>query len=104
MWEDDPKDYNYTKLRVDNNKTVYCTNQAIGEKVLTEVKLSEGSVCIHPGEINHQFNLKQYILDKEYFNNNCLTNIAGTKWDPRFKIVNSVKKLIYNLKMGYFLI
>lgn len=79
VWEDEPKDYNYTKLRVDNNKSVYSTNQAIGEKVLTEVKLSEGSVCIHPGEINHQFNLKQYILDKEYFNNNCSTNIAGTK-------------------------
>jgi hypothetical protein len=89
---DAPTDHNYKKIQLDGNMTLYSTNEAIDQQILSEIKLSEGNVCVYPGEINVKWNLKQYILDKEYYNYKCRTNINASIYDTRFALIDSVKK------------
>jgi hypothetical protein len=87
-----PKDYNYKKVSLDNNKTLYTTNEAIDLQILTEIKLSEGKVCVYPGDINVSPNLEQYILDTEYDNYKCKTKNSGTLYDSRYNFLDTTRK------------
>jgi hypothetical protein len=86
----EPKDHNYTKIALNNYFNLFYTNEAIDQPIITDIKLSEGNVCIDPSEINT--NYPQYALDRDISSYKCKTKVNGNAFDTRFKIIDSENK------------
>jgi hypothetical protein len=86
----EPSDYKYTKIELDSNMVLYSTNQAIDREIISEIKLSEDSPCVDPGELNS--NSEKYILDRQFDNYVCKKKINNNLIDTRFKLIDSTQK------------
>jgi hypothetical protein len=84
-----PTDHNYSQISL-GYTNLFFTNEAVENSIIMELKLSEGDVCVDPGEKNTQYS--QYILDVDYYNYGCKNKINGNLYDDRFVKLDSIVK------------
>lgn len=74
---------------LDNGKYIHYSNEATNNKVIISFKLSDGDVCVNPGEYNSEST--PFILDY-YESYGCKTKIKGSYFDDRYEYIDEMNK------------
>ena len=87
-----PSDFKYKDLNLADKFKLYYTNEAIQEKILVHIKISEGDVCVDSNQHNTKFPGKSYILDGDYNNLGCTNKIRNSEYDNRYEMIDTYPK------------
>jgi hypothetical protein len=87
-----PSDFKYKDLNLSDRTKLYYTNEAIEEKILVDIKISEGDVCVDASQHNTKFPGKSYILDRDYNNLGCNIKIKNSEYDNRYVMIDTYPK------------
>lgn len=92
-----PTDFNYNVLSLGaENYALYFTNEAINGKILVDVKISEGDVCVDSKERNTKFPGESYVLERDYNNYGCSFALKDIQYDNRYaKLDTYYKEKVY---------
>ena len=80
---------NYTTIKLNNEKYLHYTNQAINKQLIINFKLSNDFPCIYPGEFSWY-----YYYPLEPNNGTCATNISDKTRDDRYEKIDIINKSI----------
>jgi hypothetical protein len=82
----------YESIKLNDDWYLHYSNGYKNSSIITNIKYSEGRVCINPSETN----LKSYMKFKKghmnFSNSTCFTKIGKFQFDERYKVFDSVSK------------
>ena len=78
-------DFNFTKINLDQNKTLIFTRDNIKGKILIEFKIEDGPPCADPLFTNSQTNFTKFKLHPKFSQDQCSPLQSDLNYDERYE-------------------
>lgn len=91
--------YKFTSIKLNDNKYLHYTNEAVDSYIITQLSVSDGDICIDPSELNLKY--ETYLLNY-YENYGCSYKYDNTTYNENYKQVDKVNKYTLMNDNGIF--